>query len=146
MIACGWCGEPTTSLERCSHCRHEDPAKPWVQRGLEPPTHAEIERAAKQLIAARQRVVAEVREAYAQLSQSRELGDLWRARILPPLEDDIRGAERAYKAGDVSYLFTLETTRRLTDARLRETELQAAAARSLVALERSVGRRLFAKR
>jgi len=107
---------------------------------------AEIERAAKQLIAARQRVVAEVREAYAQLSQSRELGELWRARILPPLEDDIRSAERAYKAGDVSYLFTLETTRRLTDARLRESELQAATARSLIALERSVGRRLFAKR
>jgi cobalt-zinc-cadmium efflux system outer membrane protein len=65
---------------------------------------------------------------------------------LPPLEEDIRGAERAYKAGDVSYLFVLETTRRLTDARLREIELQAAAARALIALERSVGRRLIANR
>jgi len=105
---------------------------------------AEIERAAKQLIAARQRVVAEVREAYAQLAQARESHQVWRARVLPPLEDDIRSAERAYKAGDVSYLFVLETTRRLTDARLREPELQAATARSLAALERSVGRRLFA--
>jgi len=105
---------------------------------------AEIDRAAKQLIAARQRVVAEVREAYAQLTQARESGDLWRARLLPPLEDDIRSAERAYKAGDASYLFVLETTRRLTDARLREIELRAAAARALIALERSVGRRLIA--
>jgi len=107
---------------------------------------AEIERAAKQLIAARQRVVAEVREAYAQLTQARESSDLWRARLLPPLEDDIRSAERAYKAGDASYLSVLETTRRLTDARLREAELQAATARSLIALERSVGRRLIANR
>jgi outer membrane protein, heavy metal efflux system len=107
---------------------------------------AEIERAAKQLIAARQRVVAEVREAYAQLTQARESSDLWRARLLPPLEDDIRVAERAYKAGDASYLFVLETTRRLTDARLREIELQAATARAFIALERSVGRRLIANR
>jgi cobalt-zinc-cadmium efflux system outer membrane protein len=107
---------------------------------------AEIERAAKQLIAARQRVAAEVREAYAQLAQSRELREQWRARVLPPLEDDIRSAERAYKAGDVSYLFVLETSRRLTDARLREAEMQAAAARALIALERSVGRRLIANR
>ena len=107
---------------------------------------AEIERAAKQLIAARQRVVAEVREAYTQLTQARESSDLWRARLLPPLEDDIRSASRAYKAGDASYLFVLETTRRLTDARLREIELQAATARAFIALERSVGRRLIANR
>jgi cobalt-zinc-cadmium efflux system outer membrane protein len=107
---------------------------------------AEIERAAKQLIAARQRIVAEVREAYGQLTQARELSDLWRARLLPPIEDDIRSAERAYKAGDVSYLFVLETSRRLTDARIREAEMQAATARALVALERSVGRRLIANR
>jgi cobalt-zinc-cadmium efflux system outer membrane protein len=107
---------------------------------------AEIERSAKQLIAARQRVVAEAREAYAQLTQARESSDLWRARLLPPLEEDILSAERAYKAGDVSYLFVLETTRRLTDARLREIELQAATARALIALERSVGRRLIANR
>ncbi len=107
---------------------------------------AEIERAAKQLIAARQRVVAEVREAYAQLAQARESRELWRARVLPPLEEDIRSAERAYKSGDVAYLFVLETTRRLTDARLREPELQAAEARAMAQLERSIGRRLIANR
>jgi cobalt-zinc-cadmium efflux system outer membrane protein len=87
-----------------------------------------------------------VREAYTQLTQARESSDLWRARLLPPLEDDIRSASRAYKAGDASYLFVLETTRRLTDARLREIELQAASARAFIALERSVGRRLIANR
>jgi outer membrane protein, heavy metal efflux system len=107
---------------------------------------AEIERAAKQLIAARRRVMAETRQAYAQSLQARESSDLWRSRLMPPLEKDIRSAELAYKAGDVSYLFVLETTRRLTDARLREIELQGATARALIALERSVGRRLIANR
>ena len=107
---------------------------------------AEIERAAKQMIAANYRVVTEVREAYMQLAHAREQQDQWRGRVMPPLGEDIRSAERAYQAGDVSYLFVLETSRRFTDARLRDAELQAATARSLIALERSVGRRLFANR
>ena len=81
-----------------------------------------------------------------QLAHAREAQDQWRGRVMPPMGDDIRSAERAYQAGDVSYLFVLETSRRFTDARLREAELQAATARSLIALERSVGRRLFANR
>ncbi len=106
---------------------------------------AEVERAARQLIAAQRRVAAEVREAYAQYAQARESSEMWRARLLPPLEEDVRSAERAYEAGDAPYLFVLETSRRLTDARLREIESQAAAERALVALERGVGRRLIAK-
>ncbi len=105
---------------------------------------AEIERAAKQFIAARQRVAVEVREAYTQLTQAREASELWRERVLPAIAEEIRRADVAYRAGDVSYLFVLETTRRLTDARLREPELQAAEARALAQLERSVGRRLIA--
>lgn len=38
MIECGWCGVPTSTPDRCQSCRHEDPAKPWVQRGQEPPS------------------------------------------------------------------------------------------------------------
>lgn len=107
---------------------------------------AEIERAAQQLIAARQRIVADVREAYTQLVLAREAHQLWRARVLPPLEQDIRLAETSYRAGDVPYLFVLETARRYSDERLREAEYQAATARALALLERSVGRRLIANR
>ena len=107
---------------------------------------AEIERAAKQLIAARQRIVTEVREAYLQLAQAREAHQLWRTRVLPPLEQDIRLAGTAYRAGDVAYLFVLETARRYSDERLREADYQIATARALAQLERSVGRRLFATR
>jgi cobalt-zinc-cadmium efflux system outer membrane protein len=107
---------------------------------------AEIERAAKQLIAARLRIVAEVREAYTQLTQAREAHQLWRTRVLPPLEQDVRLAGTAYRSGDVPYLFVLETARRYSDERLREADYQAAATRALAQLERSVGRRLFANR
>jgi cobalt-zinc-cadmium efflux system outer membrane protein len=105
---------------------------------------AEIERAARQLIAARQRVVTEVREAYTQFTQAREAHRLWRARVLPPLEQDIRLAETAYRSGDVAYLFVLENARRYSDERLREADYMLATTRALIALERSVGRRLFA--
>lgn len=37
MIACGWCGKPTGSTDRCSACGHVDPARPWVQRGEDAP-------------------------------------------------------------------------------------------------------------
>lgn len=38
MIACGWCGKPTDPDARCVWCRHREPAKPWEQRGEDPPT------------------------------------------------------------------------------------------------------------
>jgi cobalt-zinc-cadmium efflux system outer membrane protein len=107
---------------------------------------AEIERAAKQLIAARQRVVTEVRESYTQLTQARNAHQLWRARVLPPLERDIRMAETAYRSGDAAYLFVLETARRYSDERLREAEYQVATLRALAQLERSIGRRLLGNR
>ena len=40
MIACGWCGKPTASLDRCTSCGHVDPPRPWLQRGQEPPAIA----------------------------------------------------------------------------------------------------------
>lgn len=36
MIRCGWCGHPTAP-DHCGHCQR-DPAVPWVQRGVIPPT------------------------------------------------------------------------------------------------------------
>ncbi len=106
---------------------------------------AEIERAAKQLIAIRHRVALEVQQAYTQLEQAGESQRQWRANVLPQLEQESRLAEKSYSAGDASYLFVLQTTQRLTDARLRETELQAALARAKAQLERSIGRRLIGK-
>lgn len=38
MILCGWCGKATANQDRCTPCGHADPARPWVQRGEDPPT------------------------------------------------------------------------------------------------------------
>jgi hypothetical protein len=49
VIVCGWCGQATagewettalmpTGETRCQSCGHEDPARPWVQRGDTPPS------------------------------------------------------------------------------------------------------------
>jgi hypothetical protein len=38
VIICGWCGHATATLDRCTSCGHEDPPRPWVQRGQEAPT------------------------------------------------------------------------------------------------------------
>lgn len=37
VIVCGWCSKPTANADRCTSCGHEDPARPWVQRGATPP-------------------------------------------------------------------------------------------------------------
>ena len=103
---------------------------------------AEIERAARQYVAVRHRIALEVQEAYRQLLQARAtLGSL-RDHILPQIEEDIRVSRRAYAAGDVAYLFVLETSRRLYDARLQEADASAALRRATAQLERATGRRL----
>ncbi|MFN0112693.1 MAG: TolC family protein [Blastocatellia bacterium] len=107
---------------------------------------AEIERAAKQLIAARHRIALEVQQAYTQLEQANESLRQWRSNVLPQIEQEVWLAGKSYSAGDVPYLFALQITQRLTDARLREVEFQAALARAKAQLERSVGRRLIANR
>ncbi|MEK6325449.1 MAG: TolC family protein [Acidobacteriota bacterium] len=103
---------------------------------------AEIERAARQYIAVRHRIVLEVQEAYRQLLQARDtLGSL-RDHILPQIEEDIRISQKAYAAGDVAYLFVLETSRRLYEARLQDADASAALRRATAQLERAVGRKL----
>lgn len=39
-ILCGWCDQPTSG-DHCAACGHVDPARPWRQRGIEPPVVAD---------------------------------------------------------------------------------------------------------
>lgn len=105
---------------------------------------AELARASRAYVATRQRVATELGDASTQLDQANATLDEWRATVLTPLEEQVRAAERAYGAGDVSYLFVLDVTRRLTDARLRLREAEADRARALVRTERAAGRRCLA--
>lgn len=101
---------------------------------------AEMQRAALGYLAARQRVASEVDEALTLLSQARTSQASWRTSIVVPLDDQVKAAERAYAAGDMSYLFVLENARRLTEARLRGREVDADLARAVVRVERAIGR------
>jgi len=103
---------------------------------------AELERAAWDYVAVKERIELEVSEAHTRLRQAREALAAWRREIVPPLEENVRQAEKAYQAGATSLLLVYENTRQLNTARLREMEAAAELRRARAELERSVGRRL----
>ena len=105
---------------------------------------AKLEKAARQYHTVHDRIVLEVRESHARLAQARESHDLWSGKILPPLEESVRQAGKAYEAGNVSYLFVLETSRKLYDARLKGAAAAADLRRATAELERSVCQRIEA--
>jgi hypothetical protein len=117
-----------------------------TQQGGISRAEAEIERAAKQLIAARQRIVAEVREAYIQLVQcARSASSLAHAPVASRSNKTSASLKSPTARATWPTSFVLETARRYSDEALREAEFQAATGRALAQLERSVGRRLIAK-
>lgn len=101
---------------------------------------AEMQRAALAYVAAQQRVGTELTEAATQLSQARRTLSSWQQTVVAPLDAQVAAAERAFAAGDTSYLFVLEMTRRLSEAQLRLREVDADVARAIARLERAIGR------
>ncbi len=103
---------------------------------------AKVETAARHYLTVKDLVIFEVREAYVRAKQAREEALAWKSEMVPPLRDAEGLARTAYKAGEVSFLQVLETTRKLTAARLREAETEASFERAMAELERSAGYRL----
>jgi cobalt-zinc-cadmium efflux system outer membrane protein len=101
---------------------------------------AELQRASAAYVAVQQRAAAELREASAQYDQARESRVSWRDTIVTPLQQNVAAAERSFAAGDASYLFVLENSRRLVDARVREREIDADLLRARARIERAMGR------
>ena len=101
---------------------------------------AELQRAGLAYVSARHRVATELTDSLTLLSQARTTQGSWQQTVVAPLEAQVRAAERAFAAGDVSYLFVLEMTRRLTDARIRAREVDADVARASARMERALGR------
>jgi cobalt-zinc-cadmium efflux system outer membrane protein len=101
---------------------------------------AEIKRAALQYVASRHQIVQEVQIALTQFLQARSAFDAWNNRILPSLEEAVQRSEKAYAAGDVSYILVLDNTRQLVEARLRKAEAGADVRRGLAQLEHSTGK------
>jgi cobalt-zinc-cadmium efflux system outer membrane protein len=100
---------------------------------------AEFQRAGLAYSATRQRVAGELSESLALLAQARESLRSQRDLIVAPLERQLASARRAYDAGDVSQLFVLEMSRRLSEARLRARDLEADIARAVIRTERASG-------
>ncbi len=101
---------------------------------------AELQRASAAYAAIQQQVAAELRQASAQLEQARQSVAFWRNSIVSPLQANLVDAEHSFAEGETSYLFVLENSRRVTEARLRERELLADEQRARARVERAVGR------
>lgn len=99
----------------------------------------ELQRASAAYVAIQQQVGLDVRESVTLLEQARESRTAWRTTLVTPLEANLADAEDAYRAGDSSFLFVLENSRRLIEARVRERELAADEARALARIERATG-------
>jgi len=100
----------------------------------------EIQQATAAYAAARQRAALEVMEASVQYGQAAESQSAWRATVVEPLEANVAAAERSFGNGETSFLFVLENTRRLAEARGRAGELDADLKRARARIERAVGR------
>jgi outer membrane protein, heavy metal efflux system len=116
-----------------------------LNQGPRARAHAEIERAIWQYAATRHRLLQEVHDAHQRYLHTARTEALLRQEILPGLEQNLARAEKAYAAGEVSYLFVLETMRQRLDAGLRAADATAELARAAAQLDRSIGRKRVAK-
>jgi cobalt-zinc-cadmium efflux system outer membrane protein len=103
---------------------------------------AELERAAWNYQAVKQRIRVEVREARERFGLARATLEQWEKTILPPLEATAQQSQKAFELGNVSFLFVQENARELINARTRYAEIAAEGRRARAELERSVGHRL----
>ena len=101
--------------------------------------HAQIEQAARQYLAAKHRIALEVKAAHVDHLAAQQALALCRTQWVPAATEAANRAQKAYVAGEVSYLFVLEINRQLLDARLREAEAAADLHRAEARLKHSVG-------
>jgi cobalt-zinc-cadmium efflux system outer membrane protein len=100
---------------------------------------AEMRRAAATYLSLQRQVALDVRESSALLEQARRSRATWTDKIVTPLQTNFVDAEKSFAAGESSYLFVLENSRRLLDARAREREIAADEQRAQARLERATG-------
>ncbi len=102
---------------------------------------ADVVRASFRYMLLRQTVATEIRIARATLTQAIDSLAPFREKVVPLLEKLVASAIRSYEEGNEPYVFVLEATRRLQDAKLRVLELEADVRRARATLDRNVGRR-----
>ena len=104
---------------------------------------AEMEQAARQYEAVRQKIILQVREAHTQYVSAHEEFELWRSDIIPSLEKAVGQAQKSFASGEASYLLVLETMRKLLEVRMRQTELTAHLHRSAAQLNYCIGKKMI---
>jgi cobalt-zinc-cadmium efflux system outer membrane protein len=106
---------------------------------------AELERASRRYAALRAQLAVDVRTAAIRVRQAQAAFDAWRTDIVPSLEVEQRQAESAYQAGEAPLFSLLDVGRRLVDGRTRQLDAEAALQKSLVNLDRTIGRSCAAR-
>ena len=100
---------------------------------------AHLQQAARQYLVVKHRLALEVHEAQTGYLAAQQAITLCRSEWLPTAITAAEQAQKAYAAGEVSYLFVLETNRRLLDAQGRAAEATAELHRAEARLKHSVG-------
>jgi len=100
---------------------------------------ANVAKAAAEYVSVRERIAAEVREAYAQLQKASRERASW-DRTMPSLENVATQARTAYELGDLSRIEALDAARTLADSKVQMADALARQRRGLADLERAVGR------
>jgi cobalt-zinc-cadmium efflux system outer membrane protein len=100
---------------------------------------ARFQKACRHYRAVEDQIAMEVRQSFASYEQADR--DLQRIRdeLLPALRRNRIGAEKAWKGGEVEYLFVLDVNRKMQAARLAEAEATAELLRAVAELQRSIG-------
>lgn len=104
--------------------------------------NAELERAAWNYAATRQRILFEVRDALLKFQQASEALQAFRSEILPPARELAERSRRAYEIGEIEPMVAQEFARQWITSRVAEADLIAALQRARAELERSIGTRL----
>jgi cobalt-zinc-cadmium efflux system outer membrane protein len=100
---------------------------------------AQFQKAFRHYAVVRDQIALEVRQSLTRYRQAQSDLKSVREELLPALNQTIEKTERAWEGGEVSYLFVLDSIRRVQGAKLREAESLAEAQRAAAELERSVG-------
>lgn len=100
---------------------------------------AEMEQAAFQYVATRQRIALEVSNSYHRYELSWRSYQAWNGGTIPALEENVRLSQSSYRNGDISYLPVLEAIRQLLNAQLRQAEIRADIRRSIGNLNFYIG-------
>lgn len=99
----------------------------------------ELERAARQYLAVKQRISQEVREAHTNCLAAQKALKVLQDDVIPYAETAHKSAEQAYSVGHISYLELLDHKSRFFDSLLRAAEAEAAVRRAEADLKYSVG-------